>query len=160
MYYLAINVKHINKQTNKRANNPSRFALLSLPRFLHPHTWWGRRDLRSAKYLVLKLTKKLVLWDGLSAALSSGKTIILPLDYSARLRLWFSSHNSKHSDVSTEAPSCNLAKSGKSRGRKRIPRGCSTTFEGIDDWPDWIQMGPACSRNHLPLQAWHCSSWS
>ena len=67
------------------------------------------------------------------AALSSGKTVILPLDYSAPLRLWFSSHYSQHCDVSTEAPCCNLAKSGKRRGRKRVPRGCSTTFEGIDD---------------------------
>ena len=59
-------------------------------------------------------------------------------DYSARFRLWFFSIYSQHSNVSTEAPCCNLAKSSKSRGRKRIPRGCSTTFEGIDDW-----LGPA-----------------
>ena len=63
----------------------------------------------------------------------SGTTVILPLDYSARFRLWFFSIYSQHSNVSTEAPCCNLAKSSKSRGRKRIPRGCSTTFEGIDD---------------------------
>ena len=25
---------------------------------------------------------------------------------------------------------------------------------------NWTQMGPACSRNHLPLQTWHCSPWS
>ena len=63
------------------------------------------------------------------AALSSGETVILPLYYSARLRLWFSSHYSQHSDVSTEAPCCNLAKTGKSRGRKRMPRGCSRTLK-------------------------------
>ena len=38
------------------------------------------------------------------AALSGSKTVILPLNYSARLRLWFFSIYSQHSDVSTEAP--------------------------------------------------------
>ena len=32
----------------------------------------------------------------------------------------------------------------------------AVAFEGTDDWPTWTQMGPACSRNHLPLQTWHC----
>ena len=74
---------------------------------------------------------------------------LMSLDHSARLRLWFFSIYSQNSNVSTEAPCCNLAKSGKSHGRKRIQRGCSTTFEGTDDWPNWTQMGPACRRNHF-----------
>ena len=30
----------------------------------------------------------------------------------------------------------------------------------VETRPNWTQMGPACSRDHLPLQTWHCSPWS